>query len=1493
MNTSKTYLHNKLTAQTCALVLVLLMLAGAALLWPTRAAFAQNDNSMQAPAEALVTENASRGKSKVEDVETAEQVSTILPEAVTATTYPFTSSAGVPLEDMSTGTTQLVGANLDDTASAVTDIGFDFWLDGVRFAQFSVNANGLCRLGTVVIGTTFTNSLASTTNSPQIAPYWDDLRTGTNGKVHYKVVGSAPNRKLIVEWLNEQIPRGSAGATGAGTFQMWLFETTGVIEFVYGTGVVVNSTNGGYSVGLQSGVATNFASVTTSVPSVSYAAANDTQTNAITAGTAYIFTPNVPAAPTGLSFAPVAGTTIQLNWTDNATNEVGYVIYRSTDGVNYTFIAQTAANATSYNDTGLQPTTTYFYRVHAVTEGALSTPALSGSQVTPAAGNISSTAAGGNWSSAATWVGGVVPTASDNVTIVDAATVTIDVTTAACLNLTVGQGTSGVLQYAAGSASTLTAGADVTVSAGGTFTAGSGVLLTHVLNIGGNSSGSVSAGNLTVSGIFDMNTTAGVTTNFFGSTDGTLSGTGATCDFFAIVMNKGSSITPTLDVTRVITIGAPAASANRLNTLNGTFKLSSASALTPWFGSQTLVAATGRLWINNANATVTVVGVGTGTGAGAPTINGTLRVDHGTFGYGSGNNTMTIGAAGTLIIGGADATVNQFGAVSFTTGATFTMTAGNFNVDPQAANNLAATTNIVRFNSVNVAFTGGTLTIVDPHAATGTGVALSISTSNGATFNFVGSTISFGDGVSTTAGSVDGFDLDTFVGLALVPIGNVVVNNTATNAATRFVRAANALSPFTQLYGGNLTITNAGGSEFRLNGHLVGVSGNIINNGTINGTVASSRLYFLGAGSAQTYSGTGTSVTPLQSFDVDNPLGVTIDPAVTQIVTLRIILFSGGITNTNKLTLGNGGATSGIVQIGNTTTATAAGTLDVAPVFNLGTAGEIVSYLRTTTSRTTGNEINPSRTLASLTYDDNDVTHTLTIAGGDLTVTGTTTLTNGRIVTGSNALAIGSAGTVTRTAGYVDGNLRKTYAAAASKVFEVGTANGYSPVTVNATAGTFPADFTAKATQGPQPAVNPATSIQRYWTLNATGITADLTFQYLATDVMGTEANYRVIRVIGGTSVSFPTSTVNTGTHTATLTGVSVFSDWTVGETSAPTAAPATIRGQVTTPEGMPLGGVIVNLGGSQSARTITDGNGLYRFDNVETNKLYIVRPDRANYTFSPSERVFALNADKTDAVFTATPDSVQTANPLDTDMYFVRQQYLDFLGREPDKDGLLYWTSELDRCGTDAACLSSRRIGVAAAFFKEKEYQETGSYVYRLYKGALGRQLSYDEFSTDRKQVIGGDDLETSKETFANAFVLRPEFTQKYDQATGAESFVDTLLASIQQTSGADLSGQRSAIIESYNGGVDLNQRRSLALRKAIDVAAFKDAEYNPSFVLMEYFGYLKRDPEKQGFDFWLNVLNNKEPNNYLGMVCSFITSAEYQQRFSAVTTHSNRECR
>ncbi|MGB9178413.1 MAG: carboxypeptidase-like regulatory domain-containing protein, partial [Pyrinomonadaceae bacterium] len=123
-----------------------------------------------------------------------------------------------------------------------------------------------------------------------------------------------------------------------------------------------------------------------------------------------------------------------------------------------------------------------------------------------------------------------------------------------------------------------------------------------------------------------------------------------------------------------------------------------------------------------------------------------------------------------------------------------------------------------------------------------------------------------------------------------------------------------------------------------------------------------------------------------------------------------------------------------------------------------------------------------------------------------------------------------------------------------------------------------------------------------------------------------------------------------------------------------PTSAPANISGTINTPDGQPLAGVALDLKGSSSARTITDSNGHYSFDSLPSGDFYTVTPTRANYSFSPAERSFTLNADKTDAGFAA-EETQSVANPLDTDLFFVRQQYLDFLSREPDMGGLGYWT--------------------------------------------------------------------------------------------------------------------------------------------------------------------------------------------------------------------------
>jgi hypothetical protein len=228
-------------------------------------------------------------------------------QSLNGTTYPFSSGGGESLEDMSTGTTQLLGADLDDQASSVHALGFDFWFMGNRYADFSVNSNGLMRLGSGAVSSQPSNNLASFFDSPKIAPYWDDIHTGTNGQVHYKVVGTAPARKLVVEWSNMQVPRTGSGNAGAATFQCWLHESTGLIDLVYGTGMGSNAVQGGASVGIANSFSA-FASVTVTGPAVSYSTANNANVSSITSGTRYTFAPLVPTAPTGLTFPAVGAT---------------------------------------------------------------------------------------------------------------------------------------------------------------------------------------------------------------------------------------------------------------------------------------------------------------------------------------------------------------------------------------------------------------------------------------------------------------------------------------------------------------------------------------------------------------------------------------------------------------------------------------------------------------------------------------------------------------------------------------------------------------------------------------------------------------------------------------------------------------------------------------------------------------------------------------------------------------------------------------------------------------------------------------------------------------------------------------------------------------------------------------------------------------------------------------------------------------------------------
>lgn len=311
-----------------------------------------------------------------------------------------------------------------------------------------------------------------------------------------------------------------------------------------------------------------------------------------------------------------------------------------------------------------------------------------------------------------------------------------------------------------------------------------------------------------------------------------------------------------------------------------------------------------------------------------------------------------------------------------------------------------------------------------------------------------------------------------------------------------------------------------------------------------------------------------------------------------------------------------------------------------------------------------------------------------------------------------------------------------------------------------------------------------------------------------------------------------------------------------------------------------------------------TFASGTLRFASGETSKTFTVlitddAYDESNETLTITLRnpsgAGALGSPSITTLTIVDNDTGQPAtNPIDDAQFFVRQQYLDFLNREPDAGGLAYWTNQITQCGANVPCIRERRTAVSAAFFVESEFQETGFFVYRFYKAAFGVRPRFADFIRDRSRVVGGSDLEASKQAFAEEFVQRPEFALAYPPTLSSAQFIDALLLTVRQSSGADLSRERSSLISDFNA----NRSRARILRLIIENQLYVQAEYNRAFVLAQYFGYLRRDPDEAGYQFWLNVLNNRDPNNYRAMVCAFITSKEYQDRFSPITTRTNADC-
>jgi hypothetical protein len=282
-----------------------------------------------------------------------------------------------------------------------------------------------------------------------------------------------------------------------------------------------------------------------------------------------------------------------------------------------------------------------------------------------------------------------------------------------------------------------------------------------------------------------------------------------------------------------------------------------------------------------------------------------------------------------------------------------------------------------------------------------------------------------------------------------------------------------------------------------------------------------------------------------------------------------------------------------------------------------------------------------------------------------------------------------------------------------------------------------------------------------------------------------------------------------------------------------------------------------------------------------------------------------ALGVQSSATVSIADNDVGNGVNPIDTAGFFVGLHYLDFLNREPDTSGFSFWSNEITSCGANQACIDGKRINVSAAFYLSIEFQQTGYLVERMYKAAYGdgtgtstlggsHQVAVPvvrllEFLPDTQEVGEGvvvgqtgweTVLENNKQALTADFVQRSRFTTAFPATMTAAEFVDKL----NVNAGNPLSSaERNQLVS------DMPSRtRAQILRAVAEDQDLNSAEFNRAFVLMQYFGYLRRNPndaqdsDYTGYDFWLRKLNQFN-GSYINaeMVKAFITSTEYRQRF------------
>ncbi|MBS7788263.1 hypothetical protein KIH23_13225, partial [Flavobacterium sp. CYK-55] len=1083
--------------------------------------------------------------------------------AQSAANYTFSTSTAGSLAldkdgnaiDMSTGTTQLYGANVDTyTNPGAQNFGFTYYFMGTGYTQWNANPDGQIRLGSTLL-TGHTSSAAA--GAAILLANNIDSKTGTTtGKVHYKVQAGTGGQVLIVEWKDILINWNATGTT-LSTFQARVYQT-GAVEYVYGSmfnsSTSAMSTSIGFATGITAGAigqvltinaTPTYSSTATSLTTTSFTASSamaNLNSSADGSRRVFSFTPvntTAPADPTTLTFTGVGLNATTVNWVDNSTNEVGFLITRALDagfttGVTTTSVASTssATTGTAYNSvqSSLSPGTTYYYKVQAIVEAAVSA-GLTGSQATTAGATYYWVGVSGStWGLASNW---------------------------------------NTNPAGGGSTRSTVATTDVLIVDGAGTTPGGSLIISHDV-------ASPTIGQFKVTSNTNLTLQSSATT----TRTTTISGGGGD----DLVVEAGS----TLNLSNA-TNAAAFAFSGTANTglIAGTYNASGSTAnvITTTGGTGTLVTVTGTVNNNIVGSSGCMTG-STATlafAAGSNYSHGSFTTTNGFIPLATWDTTSTV-----TITGGTTSTAITNPTQSF----------GNF-----VYNSTTSTATMSVWTSGTTAVVKGNLTIT----ATGTGIFRAVTsgtvTVNG-NININGGTFQVGNGTTSTNG--------------------VVALGTTTVAAT-----------------GTLSLNSAVFSQR---------GASLVNNGVMTGTASASTLQFFSPTNvAQTLSGSGTVLTNIGTISVQNTSGLTITHT-NAIPTLRVNLFNGTITGSDKITLGTGAALNTTVQIGYAGNTLAGGSFDVAPTWNLGTGTHAVIYAAELASRTTGLEIPPSRVLGSMSSTN---ANGVVVSGGNL-ATGTLTFGTGtgNITTdASNVLTVTgtTTGSIVRTSttAYVNGPLALTLPASlvtgSNYTFPIGKSAMNNFVLVNPTTnagGTVTVQAEAfDGDSGGTPGLNiSAISTTKYWAASITAGAANFTdtLIQLNADPTGRDAIAAsstvngAYDIQGGVTVTTTASSMETSApKNTTLPGFFLMGNKAAASLSNLAYTPSTTQCVSTartvtvdvTPGGAAVTGVVINYsvnGVAQTAITMTNttGNGGFALDSW-SGVIPAVTPSNATVTWS------------------------------------------------------------------------------------------------------------------------------------------------------------------------------------------------------------------------------------------------------------------------------------